>query len=56
MGAFGKVAMSGLLPIPVDEDEKKKPTEREQAEREMRSTPWLTLMSQSDGKELWSKH
>lgn len=51
MGAFGKVDVSGLLPDPVEEDEKKGPTVRDQAER-LGAPPWLTLMSQSDGKEL----
>lgn len=43
--------MSGLLPNPVDEEKKKGPTARDQAER-WRAPRWLTLMSQSDGKEL----
>lgn len=51
MGAFGKVDMSGLLPNPVDGEEKKRPTVRDQAER-WGAPGWLTLMSQSDGKEL----
>lgn len=52
MGAFGKVDVSGLLPNPVDEDEKKRPPVRSLKAERWGAPQWLTLVSQSDGKEL----